>query len=203
MEYKTTLDRLDRFSPEERAWIQQALEYATLHHAPQRRIMGEPFIIHPVAVAQSLIDDFNADADTVVAGLLHDTVEDTDATLDDIERLFGKVVRHLVDGATEVGKGDGAPSIPDKVERAHKSRLKAYRYAETDPRLYLVKIADRWHNLKTGAAHRPKNQERIARETLDFHVPECRRLGFGAHADAIEGLAHRIIERVGRNPLAQ
>jgi len=195
MEHKTVLERLDRFSPEERAWIQQALEYSAAQHAPQRRVSGEPFIIHPVAVAQSLVDDFGADADTVAAGLLHDTVEDTGTSLDDIERRFGKAVRHLVDGVTDAGKGDGLQYIADWGERMHRTHLKVNAHAEQDPRVYLIKFADRWNNLLHCGALRPKNQRRMAVDTLSFHIPVARKLGLARIADEMERIARAVLAR--------
>lgn len=195
MHHVLTLTRLERFSQEERLLIEQALDYSTACHAPQRRVSGEPFITHPVAVAQSLIDDFGADADTVAAGLLHDAVEDTPATLDDVESRFGKTIRFLVDGATDVGKGDGAAHIPDVEERSQQSHMKVDRYAQSDPRVYLVKLADRWHNIKHCAALRPKNQLRMAMEALSYHVVIARRLGLVSQADAIERAACEVLAR--------
>ncbi len=197
--HKTWLDNLDRFSVEEQLLIAKALEFATTHHAPQRRVSGEPYIIHPVAVAQILIDKFNADVMTVAAALLHDTVEDTSATLDDIELLFGVDIRFIVDGTTDVGKGDGREHIEDKHERADRTHHKVHEYAIKDSRIYLVKIADRWHNMTTCSALRFANQERLAMETMDFHVPAARKLGFDSHADELELLARKVCDIARKN----
>ena len=189
------LKNLDRFSLVDQERIAKALLMATQWHAPQRRVSGEPYIIHPVAVAQSLIGEFNADADTVISGLLHDTVEDTTATLDDIKREFGETIRFMVDGVTEVGKGDGHPHVGDYEERARLTEQKVHEYAKKDPRIYLVKIADRWNNMITCHALRPKNQVRLARLTLGFHVPITRELGFVKQADELELLCKNILEK--------
>jgi GTP diphosphokinase / guanosine-3',5'-bis(diphosphate) 3'-diphosphatase len=189
------LQHLDRFSPEERTRIQHAVEFATKFHAPQTRKGGGPYVSHPIAAAQLLIDEFNADADTVIAGLLHDTVEDTEASLEDIEREFGAAVRFLVDGVTDYGQSDGNSHIPDKFLRAEKSAAKALQYAEKDPRLLLIKFADRWDNMKSVHVHTPRGQVGYSRATLEFHVKQARKLGFHEQADAIQQLCEATIAR--------
>jgi GTP diphosphokinase / guanosine-3',5'-bis(diphosphate) 3'-diphosphatase len=189
------LQHLDRFSPEERMHMQKALEFATKAHASQKRRGGGLYIAHPIATAQLLIDEFNADADTVITGLLHDTVEDTEARLEDIEQNFGPVVRFLVDGVTDYGQHDGNEHIPDKLVRADKSAEKALQYAAQDKRLLLVKIADRWDNMKTVEVHTPRGQVGYSRATLQFHVAHCRKLGFPKQAAEIERLCMTTIAR--------
>jgi len=187
------LHNLERFPVDERSLIARALEFAKIHHAPQRRISGEPYIVHPVAVAQLLIDEFHADAETVAAGLLHDTVEDTSATLEDIKREFGPVVAHIVDGVTIPGKGDGKPVIELRVERDAATHQKVLEYGVKDERVYLVKIADRWHNMTTCSVMRPASQLRLAKETVAFHVPLCIKLGFADIASRVERLCLSVI----------
>jgi GTP pyrophosphokinase len=191
-----SLTHLERYAVKDRARIQQALEFATAQHAPQRRVGGEPFITHPVAVTQLLIDEFSADAETVMAGLLHDTVEDTGATLEQVEGMFGPAVRFLVDGTTDVGKGDGNGHIEDRAERDAASHKKVEAYAAKDQRVYLIKIADRWHNVQHMSALRPKNQRRLANEALSFHIPVCRRLGFTKQADAFQHACEDALRRL-------
>ncbi len=194
--HKLWLDDLDKYSYEERALIDRALIFATEHHAPQRRASGEPFITHPVAVAQILVDEFNADAQTVIAGLLHDTVEDTPATLSMVLAEFGDVIAHLVDGVTDVGRGDGREHIEDREERAAHTHKKVHEYAQKDTRVYLVKIADRWHNLAHIHALPLKNQKRLAEEAMSFHVVIARELGYAIIADRLEQLAQEICDRI-------
>jgi len=190
------LYRLGRYNELERKRIEQALLFAQKYHATQKRISGEPYITHLFAVAQFLIDEFSADATTVIAGLLHDTVEDTTATLSDVEKQFGEEIRFLVDGATDVGRGDGREPVSEYTLRWQKSREKIEDYAKKDQRLLLVKIADRWHNMLTCDVMRPANQLRLAHQTLAFHVPSCRSLGFEAQADQIERICNEVIKRV-------
>jgi GTP diphosphokinase / guanosine-3',5'-bis(diphosphate) 3'-diphosphatase len=198
MSFITHLDRMERFDPLDRQRIEKALLFSKKYHEKQRRVSGEPYIIHPVAVAQSLIDTFGADADTVITGLLHDTVEDTDATLDDVEREFGPVIRFLVDGTTDVGKGDGQAEIEDRTSRDAATHKKVEAYAAKDPRIFIVKIADRWHNMLSCRALRPKNQKRLALETLSFHVPAARKLGFASQADQLQKTCEDVIAYVDR-----
>jgi GTP pyrophosphokinase len=191
-----SLTGIERFSAEERARIDDALAYAIEKHAPQRRISGEPYIIHPVAVTQLCIDELAADADVVVAALLHDTVEDCGVTLDEIESRFGPRVRYIVDACTNVGEGDGEPKIHDWYVRTNKSHKKLRRMGAQDNGAYLIKIADRWHNLTTCAAMRPYNQERLAQDALSFTVPLCRELGLDDVAARIAALCEDVLARV-------
>ena len=191
------LVRLDRFSPADRERILAALAFAKEHHGTQTRIEGGPYYTHLVAVAQLLIDEFTADADTVIAGLLHDTVEDTPVTLTDIETDFGASVRFLVDALTEVGKGEGENQISDKTERVRLTWEKVDRYAIKDPRVYLIKIADRWHNLLTSASLRRGTQLRWIKEVRDRCVPLARRLGRTVVAQELQDAVIKAIARVG------
>jgi GTP pyrophosphokinase len=185
----------DRFSPEEQGRIRKALGFAAEAHKTQLRKGGAPYITHPAAVAGLLMHEFNADADTVLAGLLHDTVEDTDVTLEDVEREFGPQVRFLVDGATDHGEGDGNPQVRDKLERAKHSKEKALRYAAQDERVLLVKIADRWDNLKTVHVHTPRGQIGYSTSSKEFHIKEARRLGFARQAEAMDALCDATIAK--------
>ena len=187
---------LARFSQDDQERINKALAFATHAHRHQKRIGGNmPYIVHPVAVAQLLVDEFNADAATVMAGLLHDVVEDTDASLDDIEREFGSEVKFLVDGATDYGKNDGNQHIADKIERAKYSKVKALKYAEKDERVLLVKIADRMNNMTTAGVHTPRGQVGYSRDTLAFHVVQARKLGFEKQAVELERMCNAFIDR--------
>jgi GTP diphosphokinase / guanosine-3',5'-bis(diphosphate) 3'-diphosphatase len=190
-----SLNHLEKFSAQEQELIAKALEFATRHHSSQKRVSGKPYIVHPIAVAQSLIDDFHADAETIAAGLLHDTVEDTAATLPDIEQEFGHRVKFLVDGTTDVGVGDGHEPIADWEVRWNATMEKAHAYAAKDKGVYIIKIADRWHNLTTCSVLRSKNQVRLVRTTKEFHLPACRELGFASQAREIEKVCEEIIKR--------
>jgi GTP diphosphokinase / guanosine-3',5'-bis(diphosphate) 3'-diphosphatase len=193
------LKNLDRFSAQERALMDKALAFATHQHRNQKRAGGDTaYIVHPVAVAQALADEFGADAETVVAGLLHDTVEDTGASLDEIEKEFGPAIRFLVDGVTDYGQNDGNPHIANKLERAQDSKLKALRYAKQDPRVLLVKIADRTNNLKDIlelSPFSPRGQIGYAYDTLGFHVLQAQKLGLEKQARQLEMICDAIISK--------
>jgi guanosine-3',5'-bis(diphosphate) 3'-pyrophosphohydrolase len=189
------LHHLERFSSEDRNRIARAVEYAKTRHQHQTRLGGGPYIVHPIGVAQRLIDKFSADADTVIAGLLHDTVEDTGASLDEIETLFGPVVRFLVDGVTDVGEGDGGEKISDKIHRARATEKKASGYGIKDPRVFIIKIADRTDNMYTVSVHSPRGQVGYSRATLNFHVRICRELGYESQADELQRLCEDTIAR--------
>jgi (p)ppGpp synthase/HD superfamily hydrolase len=194
--HRLMLQRLDRFSDEDRARIAKALAFSITAHAGQTRKDGKtPYVVHPVAVAQALIDKMGADAETVMTGLLHDVVEDTGVSLDTVEEAFGPAVRHLVDGVTDFGEGDGNPRVPDKLARWEKTKEKALRYAEKDSRLLLVKVADRWHNMQTVHVHTPRGQVGYARATKVFHIVQARRIGQDAMADELERMCDATIAR--------
>ena len=192
--YPNDLYGLERFSKKEQEQIRSALQFAKRFHGDQRRVAGPKFITHPIAVAQLLIDFFEADADTVIAGLLHDTVEDTPATLEDVETLYGARARFIVDGATEVGRGDGQDRIFDKEERKKASRKKVREYGKQDKSVLTVKIADRWHNTCSCHALRAKNQRLMAEEFLSFHIPIAKELGYDT--TMMENAAQAVLERV-------
>jgi (p)ppGpp synthase/HD superfamily hydrolase len=186
----------EMFSDEDRDRIARALRMAASAHEKQRRVSGELYITHPIAVAELMIMEFRADADTVIAGLLHDTVEDTELTLAEVGQEFGNAIEFLVDGATDVGRGDGRPTVENREERDEASHVKVEEYAKRDPRLLIVKVADRWHNMQSCNALRTKNQKRLALETISFHVPWAKRIGFAKQADALEALAKSVLCRL-------
>ena len=189
------LSYTEKFSDDDLKRIKHAIAFATKAHEHQKRRGGEPYIVHPIAVAQSLIDEFHADVDTVITGLLHDTVEDTEVTLEDIEKEFGPTIRFLVDGVTDWGIKDGRNHIADKLERAKWTKKKVMEYAEKDPRLLLVKVADRKHNMHTVDRYTPSGQYGYSQDTLGFHVPIARRLGFTKEADELETMCLAFINK--------
>lgn len=185
----------DRFSPEEKTSIRKALEFAAEAHKTQTRKGGEPYIVHPASVAQRLMDEIGADAETVMTGLLHDTVEDTEVTLDDIEREFGPKLRFMVDAVTDWGLKDGRAHISDKLERARRTKEKVREYAAKDRRVLFVKIADRADNMKTVGRYTPQGQVGYSKDTLGFHVPIARELGLDAIADEMETACNGFIAK--------
>jgi len=193
--YPDALVGLEHYSREERDLIERALAFAKDRHAGQRRFDGPDYYKHLVAVAQLLVTACSADAETVAAGLLHDTLEDTKTSMEEIATLFGERVRFLVDAATEVGRGDGAKPELFLETRTAKTHDKVRRYARDDPCVWLVKGCDRWHNLLTSDMGRVKARNRWSTEALEFHVPGLRDAGYVKIADALAIVAHDVRDR--------
>ena len=166
--------------------LRRAYARAVKQHAPQRRKSGEPYIIHPLAVAQ-ILADLGMGPVVVAAGLLHDTVEDTDYTLDECRQEFGDTVAGLVDGVTKLSKmeyGDLA-----QAETIRKMVVAMSR----DVRVLVVKLADRVHNARTWRYVKASNAQRKARETLDVYAPLANRLGMNAIKTELEELSFKVL----------
>ena len=162
-------------SKEDVAFVHKALVYAVECHSGQYRKSGEPYIIHPIQVA-GILAKLKLDAVTVACGFLHDVVEDTDATLDDLEREFGHDVRVIVDGVTKLGKVE-YKSIEEQLAENHRKMLMAM---SEDIRVILVKLSDRLHNMRTLNQLRQDTQERISRETMEIYAPFAPSLGLSS-----------------------
>jgi len=169
--------------------LKRAFEFSAKAHAGQLRHSGEPFLQHPLQVAE-ILTHLKLDAPSIVAGLLHDTVEDTSATTQEIEQNFGKEVAHLVDGLTKIGKIE-FKSHEDK--QAENFRKMVLSMAE-DLRVVLIKLADRLHNMRTLDALPEYKQRRIAQETLDIYAPLANRLGIGWMKCEMEDLCLRYLK---------
>ena len=152
--------------------IEKAYVYSAKVHKGQVRLSGEPYLSHPLEVA-GILANMKMDEVTAAAGLLHDTVEDTLATLEDIEYLFGKEVATIVDGVTKISKIHFLSKEEQQAENIRKMILAM----ATDIRVLLVKLADRLHNMQTLGFQSPEKQEAIARETLDIYAPLAGRMG--------------------------
>ena len=152
--------------------LYRAYEIARLQHGGQFRRSGEPYVTHPLAVALVLAD-YGMDRDTLVAALLHDTVEDTPLTIEEIEAEFGSEVAHLIDGVTKLDRIKF-----DSREAAQAATIRKMVVAMAqDVRVLLIKLADRLHNVRTIASLSTEKQERVARETIDVYAPLAHRLG--------------------------
>ncbi len=178
-----------RYEEDQVLELEHAIEFATQAHQGQKRKSGEPYIIHPLAVAGSLIE-WDMDIDTVIAGVLHDTVEDTEATLEQIENLFGGDVAFLVDGVTKVSQARaGMKNLNDYLPQTTDNLSKLLIAVGQDVRVIIIKLADRLHNLSTLQYMKPEKQEKIARESLDVFAPMADRLGMGRVRMQIEEIA--------------
>ena len=168
--------------------VKKAFEFSEKAHERQIRRSGEPYITHPLGVA-AILTDLQLDMATVVTGLLHDTVEDTDVTLDDVEDQFGPVVRDLVDGVTKISQMRFRHTHEKQGENIRKMIVSMGK----DVRVILVKLADRLHNMRT-LNHMPyEKQARIAQETLDIYAPLASRLGISPIKIELEDLSFRYL----------
>lgn len=156
----------------DRVLIARAAETAGVAHATQRRASGEPYVTHPIAVA-TVCAELGLDAPAIAAALLHDTLEDTDLTYDDLAARFSVEIADLVDGVTKIGR----VHIASDQERASANYRRLLLAMARDVRVLIIKLADRLHNLRTIDALGRERQMRIARETLDMHAPLAHRLG--------------------------
>jgi guanosine-3',5'-bis(diphosphate) 3'-pyrophosphohydrolase len=168
------------------AVLERAYEFARTHHTQQIRASGEPYMTHPLKVSH-ILADMRMDMVCLVTGLLHDVVEDTQATIDDVRKIFGDEVARVVDGVTKLSKLD----FFSAEERQAESYRKMMLAMVSDIRVMLVKLADRLHNMRTLASLSPDRQDRIARETIEIYAPIAHRLGMGKMRGELEDLAFR------------
>lgn len=174
--------------------LEHAIDMATESHKGQKRKSGEPYIIHPLAVAATLID-WGMDIDSVLAGVLHDTVEDTELSLEKIEAHFGKDVAFLVDGVTKVSKARaGMQDLAEYLPQTKDNLSKLLIAIGQDVRVIIIKLADRLHNLQT-LQHMPRDKQiKIARESLEVFAPMADRLGMGRVRMQIEEIAFSYLD---------
>jgi len=175
---------LQRWPGHETHLIRQAFAVASEAHGDQRRKSGEPYVLHPLAVAM-VVAELGLDDVTIAAALLHDSVEDTRLTLDDLEQSFGSEVAGLVDGVTKL---DRVRFDTKEAQQAATMRKMLVAMAR-DLRVLLIKLSDRLHNIRTVAALSPEKQARIAKETLDIYAPLANRLGMQSMRQQLEDLS--------------
>lgn len=172
--YETLIKRIRQYHPStDISMIEKAYKIAFEAHKNQRRKSGEPYIIHPVAVA-IILAELELDKETIVSGLLHDVVEDTVMAYEDVEREFGSEVALLVDGVTKLTQ---LSYSHDKIEIQAENLRKMFLAMAKDIRVILIKLADRLHNMRTLQYMKPEKQAEKARETMDIYAPIANRLG--------------------------
>ena len=168
--------------------IQKAYVFAATAHAGQTRLSGEPYLSHPLAVAYTLAD-MGFDEPTVAAGLLHDTVEDTGTTIEEIDDKFGEDVADIVDGVTKISM-----IVFENKEEAQAENIRKMILAMShDMRVLMVKLADRLHNMSTLDFQKPHKQRRIAQETMDIYAPLANRLGLYLLKRQLEDLSFKYL----------
>ncbi len=177
------------YPPEQIAIVNKAYIYSAKVHKGQVRLNGEPYLVHPIAVAK-ILTDMNMDIPTIVTGLLHDVVEDTHATLEEIEKLFGKDVATLVDGVTKISRLN-FKSAQHKIAENFRKLIIA---STNDIRVIIIKLADRLHNMRTLQFMPPQKQIRIAQETLDIYAPLANRLGISWIKSELEDLSLKYLK---------
>src|SRR5689334_1021372 len=179
----------DHLDPVGQQVVRKAYERAAEAHRGQRRLSGEDYVNHPLEVA-AILADLQLDAETIAAALLHDTVEDTNLTAEEVKREFGPEVARLVDGVTKLGR---ISLRTDQQQQAENVRKMMVAMAE-DLRVVLIKLADRLHNMRTLEPLAEAKRRKISRETLDIYAPLAHRLGIGQIKWELEDLAFRNLE---------
>jgi GTP diphosphokinase / guanosine-3',5'-bis(diphosphate) 3'-diphosphatase len=204
MNLEALLDSIKSYNPSaDLDIIRKSYDFAVRLHDGQRRASGEPFVIHPFEVA-TILSYLQMDTTTIAAGLLHDTIEDTVASFDEIEKLFGKEIALLVDGVTKLtaistskeqsSKGEAPPVMKSKAESQAENLRKIFLAMAKDIRVILIKLADRLHNLRTLSSLSPEKRKYIAKETLEIFAPITSRLGMWRIKWELEDLAFSHLE---------
>ncbi len=192
--------KVERYHPDgDLDMLRRAYVFSAMMHEKQVRASGEPYLMHPLSVA-SMLADMKLDVETVSTGLLHDVVEDTLVTLDDISNRFGPTVAHLVDGVTKISHLGN--NVSKEVAQAENLRKMVLAMVD-DVRVVLVKLADRLHNMQTLQFLKPEKRKRIAKETLEVYAPIAHRLGMSKVRAELEDLAFQYLDPDGYKQLKE
>jgi GTP pyrophosphokinase len=190
LRFNDIADRLLDYNPQvDLQRLQRAYVFTAKVHDGQERLSGEPYLIHPLEVAGILLDLF-VDEDTIIAGLLHDTLEDTLTTREEIERLFGPKVAFLVEGLTKIARIEFRSAREQQAENFRKMLIAM----SEDIRILMIKLADRLHNMRTIVHMGEESRRRVAQETMDIYVPLAHRLGVYWMKQELEDLAFHVLE---------
>jgi GTP pyrophosphokinase len=191
--FRDLLRKIKRNRPQEDLQLlRRAYQFSARHHMQQVRLSGAPYLSHPLEVAH-ILADFRMDLPTLATALLHDVVEDTGVTLEDIRKEFGEEVAHLVEGVTKIAKLD----VVSREERQAQNVRKMLLAMVDDLRVIFIKLADRLHNMRTLQYLAPEKQQRIAQETLDIYAPLAHRMGMGKLRAELEDLAFAYLDPIG------
>ena len=189
-EYRALLRALKvRIKPGDRRQIRQAFEMAAEAHKTMRRKSGEPYILHPLAVARICVEEIGLGVRSTICSLLHDTVEDTDVTLDDVQREFGSEIAKIVDGLTKISN-----IVDVNASQQAENFRKILLTLTDDPRVILIKLADRLHNMRTMDSMKMEKQLKIASETIYVYSPLAHRMGLYNIKTELEDLAMKYLE---------
>ena len=184
------IEKIKTYNPNvDETEIRSAYELARVNHQGQKRNSGEDYIIHPLHVAM-ILADMNMDSATIIAGLLHDTIEDTSVTYEDIEKKFGKEIAELVDGVTKLKK----LNYKSKAEKQAENIRKMVLAMAKDIRVIIVKLADRLHNMRTLEYMTEAKKIEKATETLEIYAPIADRLGMSRVKWELEDLSLRYLD---------
>ena len=195
--YASMCDAIKKHLPgADMALIDRAVDYANQKHKVQKRKDGSPYIIHPLAVAQ-IVAEMGLDCDAILGALLHDCIEDTDASHEDIEKIFGPTVAELVEGVTKLTRANFSSSEQAQMENLRKM----FMAMSKDIRVVLIKIADRLHNMRTMQYQTPEKQIQKCRETMDVYAPLAHRLGMQKIKWELEDTALRYLAPMEYNEI--
>jgi GTP pyrophosphokinase len=175
------------------AHIRQAYEYAAAHHGQQKRKDGSPYVTHPLNVAQILAEELHLDSESIMAALLHDTIEDTDVTHEDIAKLFSPTVADLVEGVSKLTRVQYTSKEEEQMENLRKMLMAMSK----DIRVILIKIADRLHNMRTMEYQTPAKQKQKSYETMEIYAPIAHRLGMQKMKWELEDLSLKYLDGAG------
>jgi GTP pyrophosphokinase len=188
--FEDILERVEQYNPDaDLDTLRRAYVFSAREHRNQTRRSGEPYLVHPLAVAY-ILADLQLDTASIVAGLLHDAVEDTLTTIDNVAEYFGPDVAHIVEGVTKISKLKFSSEKDAEAENLRKMILAMV----DDIRVIMVKLADRLHNMRTLGHLEPAKRERIARETFEIYAPLANRLGMGRIKSELDDLSFQHLE---------
>ena len=173
--------------------IRSAFEYADRCHEGQKRKSGEPYIIHPLAVAQIVAEELKLDSESIEAALLHDVIEDTPATHGDVARMFSPTIANLVEGVSKLTRIQYATKEDEQMENLRKMLMAMSK----DIRVILIKVSDRLHNMRTMEYQSPEKQKQKSLETMEIYAPISHRLGMQRIKWELEDLSLKYLDPVG------